>query len=244
MPTPRATPVLTGQPAPTGERLVPADAKALVVIVHPDAASRRASGHRFVTDVLRANGLASLSLSLRTPREEAEGGPLPPPQELARRLAQALLALAPPHQRTQQGPPASVLFGVGDAVPACVLAMQRPVLKSLRAMVLLDGPADAEPPARWPVPTLLIAGRDDGMAPTERRHRIQAVAPPHRLALLVAATRPAEAGAYEAVACEVAAWMLQPQPQPAHRPGRPRTRLAMVLPAPAPVAARPPLAAA
>jgi len=236
MPNPRTLPVLIGQPTLMGERVAPADAKALVVIVHADAASRRASGHRFVTDVLRANGLASLSLSLRTAREEAAGLPLPPPDELDRRLAQALRALAPRPPRLQEGPPASVLFGVGEAVPACERAMQQPVLRSLRSLVLLDGPTDGEAPGHWPVPTLVIAGRDDHLAPAERRQRMQAVAPPHRLALLVGAIHPAEAGVYEAVACELAAWMLLAQPRPAHRPGRPRTRWALQLPA----LARPP----
>lgn len=59
-------PVIVGQPPLLADLEVPPTAGALIIIVHEDSADQRASGQRFIADVLQANQFCTLSVGLRT----------------------------------------------------------------------------------------------------------------------------------------------------------------------------------
>lgn len=200
-----------------GPLAVPEGARRLAVFVHPAPAGRDHAGYRFVGDVLRANGVATLSVSLRTAEEAACSAPPVAAQTQVRRL-QGVLA------RLGESPPTRglrlALVGVNEAAALCVQASRQPGFEAIGSLVLLDGRVDLGPTelASWRQPTLYIVGRHaaPGSAPT--RAGVRCWPRPHRLVRLPMRTQPrASAGAYEAIACELAAWLRQqaaPPPEP------------------------------
>ena len=101
---------------------VPVGARALVLIAHPDEASRRQAGQGFVADVLHANGFATLPFSLHTSHDAAAG--LPPPGMVQGRLRLRGLFDWVLQQRGLGAPPLA-LIGVGDAASVCVAMAAR-----------------------------------------------------------------------------------------------------------------------
>jgi hypothetical protein len=91
---------------------MPASARGLVLLVHVDSASQQRSGQRFIADVLRANGLATLAVTLH-PAEEQRAGLPPPGQVLIKHRLRAVFDWLAIQTSTRQCP--VVLLGVDDA---------------------------------------------------------------------------------------------------------------------------------
>jgi hypothetical protein len=89
-------------------------ARALVLIPHPDEASRQHPGHDFVADVVHANGLAVLPFSLPASGDDETGGTAHSLSQARLRLRSALAWLVP--QPAMRGRPVA-LIGVDGAVP-------------------------------------------------------------------------------------------------------------------------------
>jgi len=175
-------PIVFDQAGLLGECTIPTDARILALVVHPDASGRCQPGYRFITDVLCANGVATVSFDLRTPDDGAGRAETPVGGAIAARLRD-VLAWAGRHNELARLPVG--LIAVNDAVAGCVAAGRHPGLDSIRGMVMIDGPTGLTPKGvaawRWPTLSLLIL-----------KAQIKPRACP---------------GAYEAVACKAAAWL-------------------------------------
>jgi len=206
-------PVVIAQAGLAGELAIPDGSSTLALFVHPSAAGRLHPGHQFLGDVLRANGVATLSIGLQTADEEACHAPIAGAVEVTRRLRAVLNSLAA-HPATNHLQLA--LVGVNEAAAACAFAARQPGFEAIRSVVLLDGRIelhDAEV-AAWRQPTLCIAGRHGIALSGQPLAGARSLPPPHRLVKLRMQTRPtASAGAFQAMACQIAAW-LQPRRAP------------------------------
>ncbi len=208
-PPPFAVPALLDAETRAHGLRLPAGAVGLVLIVHPDGASRAQPGYDFVADVLRANGFGTLSLCLHT-HEDAASRVAPPGMVQSKLRIRALLDWVALQPALGQRPIA--LIGLGDAAPACVAAAARHGAAGLRTLVLLDGRIDRvlHHLERLSLPTLFVLGRCD--ARWLARHRAATYAMPagHRLEMLGLATLPRPApGALEAFACSALEWLAQ-----------------------------------
>jgi hypothetical protein len=186
---------------------LPASARGLVVLVHADAASQQHSGHRFVADVLRANGLATLAITLLAAEEQRLGLPAPGQVQVKQRLRAAFDWLA-----TQKLPSTlpMALLGVDDAVRGCVAAAARHRPATLRSLILLDGRPDHVPKllARLSLPTLMVVGACDARSLSRHRAAIRQMNAPSRLEVLKITTRPVPApGAHQAFAHIAMGWL-------------------------------------
>jgi putative phosphoribosyl transferase len=193
------------------------DAKALVLIVHPDTASRCHPGQRFIADVLHANQLATLSFSLRTPDEERSRAPAADLAEQGERICCVLDAL---WQRKALSRLHFGLLGVADAVPGCIAAAARTDAGTLFSLVLLDGRPDLAigELAGLHLPTLLVAGASDPQAVASHWAAAQVMKGTHRLEVLPHSLRDGAApGGHEAAACVATAWVGQALPLLAER---------------------------
>lgn len=192
-----------------GELAIPENSTSLSVFVHSTPAGLDHAGFRFVGDVLRANAVATLSVSLHTAEEAAHRAPPAATRELVRRL-QSVLAQLGEHAPTRGLRLA--LVGVNEAAALCALAARQPGFDALGSLILLDGRLnllDAEV-AAWRQPTLCIAGRHARPLSGWPLAGMRRLPPPHRLVKLPMQTQPfASAGAYEAMACELVAWFRQ-----------------------------------
>ena len=201
-------PVVIGQAGLAGEFALPEQAQRLALIVHPDGNSLAHAGRRFVADVLRANGVATLSVGLLTPAEAARGAGLPAPEIIASRL-RAMLAWLARHVDTPRLQVGLVAFDA--AVPACLAASHQRGLGAVRALVMVDGaPLLALTAVRsWRWPGLAIVGRNESLPKPRGRRPARAGLPaPHRVVRLAEQTLPSAApGAFEAMACEATAWL-------------------------------------
>jgi putative phosphoribosyl transferase len=186
---------------------LPASARGLVVLVHADAASQLHSGHRFIADVLRANGLATLAITLRPAEEQRLGLPAPGQVEVKHRLRAVFDWLA--RQALPAGLPMALL-GVDDAVRGCVAAAARYRPAALRSLILLDGRPDHVPKllARLSLPTLMVVGACDARSLSRHRTALRQMNAPSRLEVLKIATRPTPApGAHQAFAHIAMGWL-------------------------------------
>lgn len=215
-----AGPVIVGEPSLLADLVIPPMAGALVVIVHEDSVDCRASGQRFIADVLQANRFCTLSVGLRTAEEYANRRAPPglaEGRERIRRVMDWIDGQPTLHHRCV------ALMGMAGAVPACIAAARLATEPFIHSMVLVDGPLEVTSPA-LPVldmPTLLLAGRSDAtalirhLAITEAltlsglRHGL------HHVDLIPGATHPrSEPGAMESIACATAAWFARTLPPP------------------------------
>jgi hypothetical protein len=188
---------------------LPASVRGLVVLVHADTASRQHSGHRFIADVLRANGLAILAVTLWPAQDERLGLPVPGQVQVKHRLRAVFDWLS-----TQTMPAAlpMALLGVDDAVRGCVAAAARFRPVPLRSLVLLDGRPDQVPNllARLSLPTLMVVGACDARSLSRHRAAIRQMNAPSRLEVLKVATRPIPApGAHQAFAHIAMGWLVK-----------------------------------
>lgn len=212
--------VVMALPGLAGELAIPEGASMLALFAHPTAAGRDHSGHRFVADVLRANGVATLSIGLRRAEEEARRAPLPGGPEVAQRL-QGVLEWLGAHAATRRLQVA--LVGVNEAAAPCAIAARQPGFEAIGTLVLLDGRVDLrdDEVAAWRQPTLCIAGRH-GITPSgQPLAGARSLPPPHRLVKLRMQTQPrASSGAFQAMACQIVAW-LRPRRSSPHEPTSP-----------------------
>jgi hypothetical protein len=188
---------------------MPASARGLVVVVHPHGASRRRSGHCFVSDVLHANGLATLTIDLHTAEEQLRGAPAPGLVQMRYRIRTVFDWLA---TQAVLGNRPMALLGIDDAVTGCVAAAARHRPAALRSMVLLDGRAHqvAHLLGRLSLPTMFIVGRCDARSVQRHRAAVRQMSAPSRLELLALPTRPAAAtGAHQAFALAAMGWFAQ-----------------------------------
>lgn len=186
---------------------LPASARGIVMLVHLDAADQQRNGQRFIADVLRANGLATLTVTLHAPEEQRAGLP-PPGQVQVKHRLRAVFDWLTAQQPLRQVPLA--LLGVDDAVRGCIAAAARFRPAALRTLLLLDGrPYHATHLlARLSLPTLMIAGACDARAQHRYRTALRQMSAPSRLELLSVATQPLPAaGAHQAVAHAAMLWL-------------------------------------
>lgn len=200
-------PVVFTRAGLAGELAMAEGASTLAVFAHATAAGRNHPGHRFMGDVLRANGVATLSIGLRTAEEEACGAPLAGVLELTLRMKAVLDSLA----ATGVTRPLHVaLVGVGEAAAPCAIVARQPGLEAIRSVVLLDGWVDLRDGevAAWRRPTLCIAGRHGIGRTGQPLAGARSLTPPHRLVKLRQQTQPLpSAGAFQRMACEIVAWL-------------------------------------
>jgi hypothetical protein len=186
---------------------LPASTRGLVVLVHADAASQQHSGHRFIADVLRANGLSTLAITLWPAEEQRLGMPAPGQVQVKHRLRTVFDWLA--MQTLPPGLPMGLL-GVDDAVRGCVAAVARYRPAAMRSLILLDGRPDHVPKllARLSLPTLMVVGACDARALSRHRTALRQMNAPSRLEVLKVATRPTPApGAHQAFAHIAMGWL-------------------------------------
>jgi len=200
-------PVVITRAGLAGELAIPDGATTLALFVHPTTAARQHAGHRFMGDVLRANGVATLSMGLRTAEEEACGAPLANVLELTLRMKAVLDSLAATGATRQLN---VALVGVGAAAAPSAIVARQPGLEAIHSVVLLDGHVDlcdAEV-ASWRQPTLCMAGRHGIALSGQPLAGARSLPPPHRLVKLRLQTQPlASAGAFQRMACEIVAWL-------------------------------------
>jgi hypothetical protein len=191
----------TGLPSPSA---LPPGARAVVLLVHPDCADGARTGQRFIADVLAANGLATLSITLAPAAGAAQAA------EQLRRVTDQLEG-----NGATRGLPV-VLVGVHGAAAVCAEAMSRVDLATVQGCVWLDGHVDlgAERVASWRLPTLCLAGRHGSGAAVQPLRGIRRLPAPHRLVKLQQRSLPApSAGVHEAMACELLAWLRKTVPE-------------------------------
>lgn len=180
------------------------------MFVHPTPAGRDQPGFRFLGDVLRANAVGTLSVSLQTAEQAAHVAAPADAQKQVRRLHGLLAQLG---ERAPTRGLRLALVGVNEAAALCALVSRRPGFEALDSLVLLDGRVDLrdEEVAAWRQPTLCLAGRHAVPgSPPQPLGGVRCLPQPHRLVRLPMRTQPsATAGAYEAMACELAAWFRQ-----------------------------------
>jgi hypothetical protein len=194
-------------------------AHALVLIAHPDEASRQHPGHGFVADVLQANGLGALPFSLQAPGDDATGGAAHGTLQDRLRLRSALAWVVA--QPATRGRPVA-LIGVDRAVPACAALAHRASLLSPRSLVLFDGRLDpvAIALARLQVPTLYVVGECDARLLVRHRAALRKVPASHGVEILPRETWPAVApGAFEALARAALSWFARTLLAPAWEAG-------------------------
>lgn len=187
--------------------LLPAGARALVLLAHPDEASRQQAAHGFVADVLHANGFATLSFSLHTSQDMAAG--LPPPGMVLGRQRLCALRDWVVRQPGLAGRPLA-LIGLGPAASACVAMAARADRVAIRSLVLLDARANllTRHLARLSQPALFVLGQCGARSLARQRMAVRDIAAYHRLEMLSLPTLPRPApGALEAFACLALGWM-------------------------------------
>ena len=192
-----------------GDLSIPTDARGIVVFAHGSGSSRHSPRNRFVADVLRAGGLATLLMDLLTEAEEAEDV-----RTLALRFDIGLLAhrLVGATDWLAQQPDTSALpvgyFGASTgAGAALVAAAERP--DAVAAIVSRGGRPDLAGPSLASVraPTLLIVGGADGPVIEMNRDAMRQMSALTHLEIVPGATHLfEEPGALEQVATLARAW--------------------------------------
>jgi putative phosphoribosyl transferase len=186
---------------------MPAPVRGLVLLVHRDCDSQQRSGQRFIADVLRANGLATLTVTLHPAEEQRAGLPLPGRVLIKHRLHAVFdwLATQAPARQTPVA-----LLGVDDAVCGCVAAVARYRSDVLRSLILLDGRPYhvAQLLARLSQPTLMVVGACDARSVNRHRAALRQMTAPSRLEVLALSTQPRAApGAHQALAHVAMRWL-------------------------------------
>ncbi|WP_437855928.1 dienelactone hydrolase family protein [Sorangium sp. So ce363] len=210
----------------TGSWSVPSDARGAVLFAHGSGSSRFSPRNRFVAEVLRAGGLATLLLDLFTPAEEEVD------EETAHLrfdigfLAKRLLGAA---RWLRQDADASRLpcgyFGASTgAAAALVAAAEGPDL--VQAIVSRGGRPDLAGPALASIraPTLLIVGGRDDLVIELNRRALAELACEKRIEIVPGATHLfEEPGALDRVAKLARDWfrhhLAQDRMGPRHHTG-------------------------
>ena len=146
---------------------LPDDPHGVVVFAHGSGSGQTSPRNRFVADVLRGAGLATLLVDLLTPLEAEDRGNVFDIDLLAERLLGALAWLAS-HAATATLPIG--LFGASTGAAAALVAASRE--RRVAAVVSRGGRADLAGAAlaRVHVPVLLLVGsRDEDVLELNRR---------------------------------------------------------------------------
>ncbi len=219
----REVSVAVGPIALEGSLGVPPGARAAVLFAHGSGSSRRSPRNRFVAEVLRKRGLATLLMDLLTPEEEMSpgGGLRFDVSLLAERLlgARRWLAAQPGFSGLRVG-----YFGASTGAAAALLAAaEEPEL--CQAVVSRGGRPDlAGGPALAGVraPTLLLVGGRDEPVEVLNRDALARLGGEKKLVVLPGATHLfEEPGALETVAELAAGWFGRWLAAPAHEGARP-----------------------
>lgn len=195
-----------GVSGPTAQCL---QAHGVVLRVVVDAMSRQQSGHRFVTDVLLANGLATLDVTLRSAEDRALGI-APPGLVAAKHRLRAIFQWLSTHP-TLAGLPIA-LVGIDGAVRSCIAAAARYRLPALRSLVLFEGQPyqAARLMACLSQPTLLVVGCCNERTLAKHRAALRQMSAPSRLEILPMRTSPTPAaGVHQAFAHVTLQWLAQ-----------------------------------
>lgn len=211
---PEERPVIipSGQIELAGDLAIPEGAKGIVVFAHGTGSSRFSPRNRYVAEVLRRSGIATLLMDLLTSDEEAEerftGHLRFDIPFLAGRLQDAILWLT--HQVEAQDLPTGLFGASTGAAAALVAAAELPDL--VKAVVSRGGRPDLAGPAlsRVRCPTLLIVGGNDVEVLALNRQALAKLRCPKDLRVIPGATHLfEEPGALEAVARLAAAWFTE-----------------------------------
>ena len=217
--------------ASPGELAVPPGAHALLLMVFATAAERESAGYRFLADVLQANGIATLAFDMPPPHRR-RGAPAPGRADPWANALGTALRFAADGAHTTSLPVG--LLAVDQVVPACLAACRSRELQTLCTLVLIDGHPDLTPQSvgTWRRPVLCLAGRSTPADTTGSAPQTRQLPSPHRACRLPGQTHPhADAGTFEAMACETVAWLNQTLPRCAAAPRGPgRKPLASPLP--------------
>ena len=202
----------TGGVTLTGDLIVPAGARGIVVFAHGSGSSRRSTRNRFVAGVLNRARLATLLFDLLTLEEEAIDEhtrelrfdiPL-----LATRLIAALDWIG---RDPRTASLAIGVFGASTgAAAALIAAADRPAI--VQAVVSRGGRPDLAADALEEVraPTLLIVGGKDDVVIDLNREAARRMTAPHRTEIVAGATHLfEEPGTLEQVAELAAAWFTE-----------------------------------
>jgi putative phosphoribosyl transferase len=215
--------VTAGSATLEGSLGVPASARGVVLFAHGSGSSRHSARNRYVADVLRRAGLATLLIDLLTPEEEAvdlRTRELRFDIELlAERLVAAMDWMA--GQPTTHALPVGLFGASTGGGAALVAAARRP--DRVAAVVSRGGRPDLARDALAYVraPTLLVVGgRDESVVELNQaamRRLLAAPTPPHvRLEIVPGATHLfEEPGALERVATLARDWFVRNLPAPA-----------------------------
>ncbi|EFE65378.1 conserved hypothetical protein [Streptomyces viridosporus ATCC 14672] len=199
----------SGEADLTGDLVVPAGARGVVVFAHGSGSSRLSPRNRAVAEALRRAGFGTLLMDLLTGDEERRDSataeyrfdiPL-----LARRLVDAADWLG---RRPDTADLPAGLFGASTgAAAALVAAAERPGRVS--AVVSRSGRPDLADAAlpRVTAPVLLVVGGDDGTVLDLNRRAAEALRAEHAVHVVPGATHLfPEPGALEEVAGAAAGW--------------------------------------
>lgn len=204
----------------TGELVVPAHARTVVLFAHGSGSSRHSPRNRAVATALQEAGLGTLLIDLLTESEERVDVVTSEHRFdiglLGRRLVAAIdwLGTTPTTSSLPVG-----LFGASTgAAAALVAAAERP--DRVQSVVARGGRPDlaGETLGRVQAPVLLIVGGDDGPVLRMNREAAGRLHAPHTLHVIPGATHLfEEPGALDAVAESARSWFLLPQQETSHR---------------------------
>jgi len=202
----------TGRVTLEGNLEMPEGAQGIVVFAHGSGSSRHSPRNRYVAQVLREAGLATLLMDLLTPEEEVADAQLRHLRFDIPLLAERLrgvtdwLVKAPATQSLKIG-----YFGASTgAAAALVAAAQRP--NAIGAVVSRGGRPDLAGPdlPRVQAPTLLIVGGNDSLVLDLNREALQRLQGEKKLEILPGATHLfEEPGALEEVARLATRWFVR-----------------------------------
>lgn len=186
----RTVRIETGHVALEGDLAIPARARAVVLFAHGSGSSRFSSRNRYVAEVLRDGGFATLLIDLLTHDEEEIDNYTREYRFDIGRLAERLIGAT---EWLNREPATSKLpiaiFGASTGGGAAlVAAAEAPEL--VKAVVSRGGRPDLAGPAlpRVQAPTLLIVGGNDEAVIELNRDALAQLRPPARLELVPGAT--------------------------------------------------------
>jgi putative phosphoribosyl transferase len=194
-----------------GELVVPQGARGVVAFAHGSGSSRHSPRNRYVAEVLRQAGLATLLFDLLGPEEEADRARVFDIPLLAERLRAAVHWL--PEQTEVAGLPIGC-FGASTGA-AAALWVAADAGSEVAAVVSRGGRPDlaATRLAGVRAPTLLLVGGDDHQVLGLNRRAAAELGCPHELVVVPGATHLfEEPGTLEAVAGHAARWFLDHLP--------------------------------
>lgn len=202
----RVTAVDLGAPDLPAELIVASDDGPLVLLIHDTPKELRDGGNRFIADVLHAQGLSTLSLSLTTAAEESGERLMPPLSETLARIDAALGWIG--DQPSVRGRRLGLLSLQASADVCLSLAARRHA--HLQSMVLHVEHVDPLLSPRLSgarVATLFVVPRSDLRQIADARAVMRFIAAPTSLEFVQGLARSsAAAGRREAVAHQASRW--------------------------------------